>query len=190
MFFRRQISLPSNLNGRTIQGFASDQRGATAVEFALVVGPFLMMMFGIINTGLYYYSVNCVDRGVDTAARQIRTGEAQKAGMTVSQFKTLICNSATSYVTCSNLSLKMQFANDWSGIAADSCVSAGSLAAGTGQPADSLSTYVGAQEKVVMITACYKWTTSRLLPFLKLSSFSDGSMLIQSATAFKTEPYL
>ncbi len=187
--FRRQTR-SIQPKGRTLCAFARDRSGATAIEFAMVVTPFLMMVFGIVNTGMYYYSVNCLDRGVDSAARLVRTGEAQKAGLTVSQFKTLVCNAATTYVDCSNVTLQLQSANDWGAVVTQSCLSGGNLAPGTGVGTDSLTTFVGAKDKKVLITACYRWTTSRWLPYLKLSSFSDGSMLIQSSSAFQTEPYL
>jgi Flp pilus assembly protein TadG len=154
-----------------------------------VATPFLMMMFCIVNTGMYYYSVNCLDRGIEDAARKVRTGEAQNAGLTVGQFKTMVCASATTFIDCNNLSIKLQFKSDWAAITPESCLTNGNLAAGTGVATDLITGYVGTQDQVVMVTACYRWTTAKNLPFLKLGNLGDGSMLIQSATAFRTEPY-
>ena len=53
--------------------------------------PFFLFVLGIIGVGLYFFTQNALERGVENAARQIRTGQAQNAAMTVSQFKTMLC---------------------------------------------------------------------------------------------------
>jgi Flp pilus assembly protein TadG len=170
--------------------FAVDTRGSTAIEFALVATPFLMMIFGVINTGMYYYSVNSLDRGIEDASRAVRTGEAQKAGKTVGDFKTLVCNAASGYVDCSKVEILLQSVPEWQNLTPQACQSAGVLTTGTGTGTDLLQSYTGTQNQVVLVTACYKWETAKYLPFFKLGNLGDGSMLIQSSTAFRTEPYL
>jgi hypothetical protein len=42
---------------------------------------------------------------------------------------------------------------------------------------------------VVIVTACYQWDFTAKLPIIKLGNMSNGSMMLQSATAFRSEPY-
>lgn len=180
--------------------FLKDSKGAAAVEFALVSIPFLMMMFGILNTGLYFYAINCVDRGVEDAARYVRTGEAQKGTysgatgpMTAGQFRSLVCAKATTYIDCGKLNIRIISGPDWGAIQPFTCPVAGALDVGAIPANDStaLSALAGTQNSVVLIVACYQWEMGKYLPFLHFDSrFLDGSSLIQSSTAMKIEPYI
>lgn len=51
-----------------------DQRGASAVEFAFVLVPLLVIVFGLIQYGLYFYSAQTGSNTVNAAARQISVG--------------------------------------------------------------------------------------------------------------------
>ena len=62
--------------------FWRDERGFTAVEFAMVAMPFLMLLFGTIGIGLFFFTTFSLENAVEQASRQIRTGQAQLAGMT------------------------------------------------------------------------------------------------------------
>jgi hypothetical protein len=174
---------------KTSRRFAKDASGATAVEFGIVALPFFMMVFGIINIGMYYYTVNSVDRGLEDATRRIRTGELQNCSASVGDFKTLMCNSASSYIDCNKLNLLIQSAPDWGGLALQSCTSAGALTPGSGTPGQDLADLAGNQNAVVLITACYQWETAKYLPFLTLGDSTNG-LIIQSTSAFRTEPFV
>jgi Flp pilus assembly protein TadG len=175
-----------------------DASGTTAIEFALVAAPFFLMMLGTANTGMYYFAVNTLDRGVEDASRKVRTGEAQKSNVTVAQFKTMVCSLAISQTDCmANTQIHLQFSNSWANLQQQSCLANGNLAGGTGTGTDALSTYVGTASQVVMVTACYKWSGSKAFrynngPLITFGNptFTDGSLLIQSSTAFTTEPYI
>src|SRR5580692_1890976 len=55
--------------------FARHQGGATAVEFALVLLPFLALMFGIIETALVFFADQTLETAVANSARLILTGQ-------------------------------------------------------------------------------------------------------------------
>ncbi len=52
-----------------------------------------------------------------------------------------------------------------------------------------MNKYTGAASDIVVVTACYKWDFTKKLPFLKLGNMNDGAMMMQTATAFRSEPY-
>ncbi len=99
-----------------------NDRGATAIEFAIVAVPFFMLVLGTIGIGLYFFTTNSLEHGVEAAARKIRTGEAQKSGLTVGDFKQSVCDGAGSYIDCSKLSVLVQHASSWSALTPQSCV--------------------------------------------------------------------
>jgi Flp pilus assembly protein TadG len=50
------------------------ERGAAAVEFALVMPLLLVLIFGLIQYGLYFYSAQTGSNTVNVAARQLTVG--------------------------------------------------------------------------------------------------------------------
>ncbi len=189
-FYPRRRLSPAP-RGRVARWLRND-RGATAVEFAIVAVPFFLFVLGTIGVGLYFFTTSSLEHGVEAAARKIRTGQAQKSDLTVGEFKQLVCDEAGSYIDCNKLHVLLQHASDWSGISPQSCVDSGnSMAASTGNSGDALYDYTGGSSEVVLVTLCYEWDLARLFSFLKLGTGSDGSgsAIIQAATAFRVEPY-
>jgi Flp pilus assembly protein TadG len=174
----------------TTRRFAADSTGTTAIEFGFVALPFFMMVFGVINIGMYFYTVNSIDRGLEDASRRIRTGELQNCAASVGDFKSLMCSSASGYIECNKLNVLIQSAPDWGDLTAQSCQSAGGLTPSSGVSSQDLADLAGNQNAVVLVTACYEWELAQYLPFLKLGNLSNGSMLIQSTSAFRTEPFV
>jgi Flp pilus assembly protein TadG len=56
------------------------QNGAAAVEFALVLIPFLVLCFGMIQYGMYFYSAQVGSNTANAAARQLSVGNCQGSG--------------------------------------------------------------------------------------------------------------
>lgn len=54
---------------RRVRGFARGRRGATAVEFALVVAPLLLVLLGISEFGRFFWTAQVLQRVATRAAR-------------------------------------------------------------------------------------------------------------------------
>jgi Flp pilus assembly protein TadG len=73
---------------------ARGERGAAAVEFALVLPFLLLVVFGIIDYGLYFNNSINVRQGVREAARQAVVGTYSSTGCTTgTQMQQLVCTS-------------------------------------------------------------------------------------------------
>jgi len=172
--------------------WVKDERGVAAVEFAIVATPFFLFVLGLLGIGLYYFTMSSLEYGVEAAARQIRTGQAQKTALTVSQFKNLVCTAAGSYINCNKLSVLIQSGATWSNVAPQACVDGNNnMVSSTGAGTDPVSTYTGAADQVVLITVCYQWDLAQTFSFMKLgvNANGSGSAVLQATTAFQTEPY-
>jgi Flp pilus assembly protein TadG len=176
---------PARLNS-----FLKDKKGVTALEFGIVALPFLMFAFGTIGIGLHFFTQNALEHAVGSAARKIRTGQAQKAGTTVAEFKQMVKEEAGPTIDAAKLEVHMQTGDNWNEVTPTSCLdSSGQQTTGTGDGTDAVGDHSGGAGKVVMVTVCYEWEMAKLLPFLELGQMANGSGLIQSSTTFRTEPY-
>jgi Flp pilus assembly protein TadG len=54
-----------------------NEGGAAAVEFALVMPILLMLIFGLVQYGMYFYSAQTGSNTVNAAARQVSVGNCQ-----------------------------------------------------------------------------------------------------------------
>src|SRR6476660_9197982 len=74
--------------------------GAAAVEFALVMPLLLVLVFGIIQYGWYFYAMQAGSSAVGDAARRVAVGNCQ----TTAQAQTLIYNKLGCATTASSSS--------------------------------------------------------------------------------------
>lgn len=190
--------------------WASDQRGATAIEFGMVAVPFFVFAFAIMGIGLQFFTINALEHGVESAARQIRTGIMQSgyesdgahSDYTVADFRNLVCSEAGSYIQCDeNLVVHIDSDDDWSGISTTPCVTGGNLTPSTGNGTDPITSKTGGASKVVLVTACYEWTLGGdlwqvLWNLLVTGAWGTGEaartadkVIIQAVATFRTEPY-
>jgi hypothetical protein len=164
-----------------------DRSGTTAIEFAFVALPFLMLLFGIMGVGLYFFTTFSLENAVEQTGRLIRTGQVQQGGMTEQQFKQKVCELAPSFVDCVH-KLRVNVLNfpDSQAIGPASiprCLD------GAGKLSDLTTFAPGEADQVVLIWVCYEWSLANKVPYLNLGNMSNGSRLIQAATTFRTEPY-
>src|SRR5262245_17215431 len=118
----RHIFARPAANRRPFSRWLRNDRGSAAVEFALVVVPFFMFVIGIMGMGLWFFTSSSLDYGVEAAARQIRTGSAQKTDMTVAQFRQLVCTQAGNYIDCNKTRVLAQHADEWADLVPTPCV--------------------------------------------------------------------
>lgn len=179
--------------------FRHDDEGSTAIEFAVVLTPFLIFTFGIITLGMHYLATNSLEKAVHDASRQIRTGQAQQANLNANDFKALVCNQAAPHIDCSKLRIHLASFDSWKDVVPPDCIDANTkdLKSGT-TGTGSISNQVGGASKKVLVTACYDWTVAKYLPYFYVdangkrnltSSLRSGGLLLQASAVFQTEPY-
>ena len=172
----------------------SDNRGFTAVEFAIVAMPFIMLLFGILSICLYFFTTFTLENAVWQASRAIRTGQFQQSqgaysGMVTLDdrkiaFKQALCAKAPAFIDCTKAAVIVQSNTSFGGIVAPQCSQEGTVISPAAAGFDT-----GGASSVVLVTVCYPWSFGGQLPFIRLGNLSDGALLIQASVAFRTEPY-
>lgn len=165
--------------------FASRTDGATAVDFALVSAPFLALLFAILETGLVFFAGQTLETTASKASRLILTGQAQNQNLSQGQFKTAVCQAASSFFSCDNIMIDVRTYNDFS-------------SANTSLPVDQngnlQNNFVyqpGSAGDIVVVRLMYQWPiyVSILGIGSGLSNMANGQDLMMATVAFRNEPY-
>jgi Flp pilus assembly protein TadG len=169
---------------RVLRRLRSQQRGAIMVEFALVMIPFFILLFGILEVGLVFWGGFELENATDDAARMVRTGQAQSGNFDETRLKQEICNRVSLLVNCtSKLRLDVQSFNDFSQMTPPSPLD------GEGNLKQSFSYSLGGPQQVVLFTAFYEWPLLNFMSTMSLSNMASGIRLLQSSAAFRNEPF-
>ncbi len=170
--------------------FGAATEGATAMEFGLVAIPFFFFIFMLTGFALYFFTMNSLDKGVDTVSREIRTGQAQKANMTVKDFKDKVCLYSGNWIDCNKASVFVDKPNDWSSLQQRNCFKPdGSVVTNTASGNDPIAQYSGTAGQVVLVTICYQWDFARKIPLVGVLPGIENMTKLQTTIAFRTEPY-
>lgn len=161
--------------------FARAERGATAVEFALVSIPFLLLVMAMIELGLVFLVSLTLENAIIDAGRTIRTGEAQGAKITAADFKTAVCAKMNWLGDrCAGaLSLDVRTYADFASVSASNA---------SGTVPDPVSWDPGKAGSIVLVRGYYTWPLVTPLMNTGLQS-ANGKRIIYAATAFMNEPY-
>ena len=192
----------SDLNGKSkkssvhpyrliLRKFITNKSGATAVEFALVAMPFLLLLFAILEVALVFFGSLVMDHAVDKTARLIRTGQAQTAGMSESQFKNDVCQQMISLFNCTNnLQVELitftsfQNASNYLTNASNDPIN------GDGNLRDDFTFNADSQaEEIVLLRVFFEWDLTVKFPGVGLGNMDNGNRLLSTTATFKNEPF-
>jgi Flp pilus assembly protein TadG len=167
------------------RAFAHDRQAATAVEFALIVTPFLALIFAIIETALCFFAGQALETAVMDASRAIRTGQAQQSNYSANDFQASICSQLTYMFNCSsNLYVSVQTFANFSSIALTTPTDAHGNLATTGFPYGA-----GHGSDIVVVRAYYEWPVFINTLGNNLANEPDGKHLLIATAAFQNEPF-
>jgi Flp pilus assembly protein TadG len=172
--------------------FGNSDSGATAVEFAFVAFPFFSILGIIIETGSMMFVEYGLQSGVQEASRQARTGQAQAAGVTLAQYKALICKNAALVSQCgTNITVYANSYATWADLAASvpSFTNIGVKDDGTMNPT---AYKLGQPTCPSVLVATYDWKF--MMPMMgymgKLGNIQNGAARrLVGFAMFQTEPY-
>lgn len=162
------------------------QDGATTVEFALLVAPFLAIIFAIIETAIVFFAGQTLETANADSARLIMTGQAQTQGFSQAQFKNAVCTRIYGLFNCQgglyvDVKTYAAFANINNSqlpVDANGNLQSGTFGYQPGGPGD-----------IVVVRLIYQWPVYVSLLGLNLSDSAGSKRIIMSTVAFRNEPY-
>jgi Flp pilus assembly protein TadG len=159
--------------------------GVTAIEFAIVGPPFLLLIGMILETGLMLFTEYALQNSVQEASRSIRTGAAQTGAYNTAKFKTEICKFAKALPNCNaKLSVDVKNATKFSTLNLPSYLNVGTKNDGTMNP----STFsCGGPSEAVGVIATYDWTFT--LPSYLGNVNGGKARRLSGVAVFRNEPF-
>ncbi len=165
--------------GGLVRRFRRDRKGSTAVEFAVVLLPFLLLTVGTFEIALIHLSRSALTAAVEDTSRQIKTGEGQ-------------CLTADDYIDqlCSRLAFSVGDCNMNTKVVVQELASFSSNPAATNEEFENITSVVnnGTADSVMALQVFHRWRV--ILPLLDNAlGGDDGELILISNLAFRNEPF-
>jgi Flp pilus assembly protein TadG len=165
--------------------FQQNQSGATAVEFALISLPLMMLLVGVLELAMFYSRAMVLEGATAAAARVVRTGEAQKSANAQGLFEQTLCAQVEAVMNCDDLIYEVIRPTT------DNFATANNLAPSFDTNGNLVSGgfSAGDMSDVVVVRTAYRYHFAT--PFLGpiLSGGASNTKLIMATITMRNEPY-
>jgi Flp pilus assembly protein TadG len=171
--------------------FLRDNKGATAVEFALIAAPFLGLLVGLVQVFLIFFAQSVLQNAVRMSTRQILTGQTQTQDASLSStaaaaaFHQIVCNNANVLFTCAGLMVDVEVANNWS--SANVAMPALTYD-GNGNVNNTWQFNPGNAGDIVVVRVMYLWPVFFGSLGFNWANQANGTREIMASAAFQNEP--
>ena len=163
-----------------------DSGGAAIIEFALVGGVFIALLFGSLQIALIFFAQQSLETAAEATTRQIMTGQVQQGGMTASQFKTAACSNLPSFFNCSKLMVDIRTASSFS----TATTSMPTLTYDShGNVTNTWSYDTGGAGSIVVMRLMYVWPVLPGPLNFNLANQGANKRMLMATSVFKSEPY-
>lgn len=172
---------------------ADAEKGSAAIEFAFVAPVFFVLLMGIFEAAIMFFSQAALQNGMSDMGRYIRTGQVNChtssngncVAMTKVQFRTMLCSRITPLIACdANLQIDVQKFTDYGSVSFDAPLKADKTLDPTLNRYDT-----GTACEVVLARAFYTWSVATPVLSWFLVNMAGNKHLVTAATAFRNEPY-
>jgi len=177
------IGLRCDDRRRALRRFVRSQRGATAVEFALISPLFLGTLIVIFQVCIYLLAQQALQNAATQAGRMFMTNSGQS--LSQAQYKQAICTNylPTALFSCSNLIVVVQSYSDFS--------SASTTAPALYSNGNAITNFAyspGAPGQVMVVQLVYPWSVISGPLGFAMANLPGNKAEMLGVTAFRVEP--
>ena len=172
------------MSRRGIKRFGRDASGASALEFAIVAIPLIVLLLGTLQVGLLYFANFALESATAHGARLIRTGQAQNKKFDAAAFKNEVCKHLTTMLSCTKLKLDVRRFDSFTKSELTNPLDS------NGAMKTTFSYDPGVGGEVVVVRSFYPWDLRASLPdLIDLSNMKSGERMLIATAAFRNEPF-
>jgi Flp pilus assembly protein TadG len=174
-----------------------DKAGTSAIEFALLALPFMLVIFASLETFTAFTAEQLFANATETMARKVRTGEINATNTSKEQFRKAFCNEISIIMTCSATEAKTpsKLFIDVRSFATFAQIPNAIPRKNGDLDIGAFDFKLGGPTTVTMVRAYYRWEviTDLVRPFITNLRPAGTSMprdyLMVSTSAFRAENY-
>lgn len=174
---------------KVINRFHKDENGVTAVEFALVGGPFFLLIFGIIESAILFFANQYLETVIDDVARLYRTGQVVNL-LTAEELEEEMCARIKGLFDCNKIFISLDTAERFADLPPPPTANnaANINAQGSFEPVQRFDSNI-CPLQIVLITASYEWPiyTNYAAPLIA-EGLNDNALISATAVA-RTEDF-
>jgi Flp pilus assembly protein TadG len=176
--------------------FLRERKGAAAIEFAILVIPFLVIVCASIETFVAFTGEQILANATQSMARKIRTGMLP-SNMSETDFRKAFCGEMTAMISCSatEAAQASKLVIDVRSYTSFSDIPIAIPRKGTDLDTSGFGYHPGGPGSINLIRAYYRWTvvTDLVRPFITnlrpAGSSLPNDYLMASTAAFMSENY-
>jgi Flp pilus assembly protein TadG len=165
--------------------FMRHEDGAAAVEFGLILLPFLGLMFAIMETALVFFADQTLETAVADSARLIMTGQAQTQSLTATTFKNAVCARIYGMFNCTT----GVYVNVQTYASFGSITYTPPLDQNGNLVTSNFGYQPGGPGDIVVVQLFYQWPIFVSLMNLSSLATSGNTRLMVATAAFRNEPF-
>lgn len=170
--------------------FWRSERGTSIIEFALLGPIFFAMIGATLETSVVFLSGQIMESAVQDAGRAVRTGQAQRRGDTIENFRAEICDRTIGLFDCSELHIEVTAISNFTTATVVPPVDWNCTKSCSWTRPEQYSPGQGSSTVLVQVYYQYPLVLTSGLFGLGLADLPDGKRLLGSVTVFKNEPFL
>ena len=161
-----------------------NQSGAAAVDFALVLAPFLAVLMAVIKSAFTLFANQVLQTATTNAGRLIMTGQAQTGGWSAAQFQTMVCANLTVMFNCTgNLKVDIRSFSSFTSVSLPSVTNA------NGTLTNNYAFQPGNPGDVVVVRLIYQWPIIGTGLGIGIANSAGNTYTLTATAAFRNEPY-
>jgi Flp pilus assembly protein TadG len=169
----------------TIRGLLAKGDGSAAVEFALIMPLFLLMIMGMIQIAWILFTTQHLENATATMGRLIRTGQAQEQNLDRVAFRSALCNQVAPVLTCEpeNLLIDVQRLPTFATSTLEWPIDKDGSFKGNG------SYQLGAGGDIIVLRVFFKLPIWLPMVGSTFANIGSEKRLLVSSAAFQNEPF-
>ncbi len=164
--------------------WGKNRDGATAIEFAFLAMPYLLLSLGIIELSLMFASESMLEGATTRAARVVKTGQLQQSGTAdlEGDFRAKLCDHAPVLIRCEDIVIEARVMESFSDYE--------NMQPQFDQNGDMQTDgfALGGSSEKIMIRVAYTYTSFTPLVGQMLWG-ADSSRMFMSTIVLQSEPY-
>jgi Flp pilus assembly protein TadG len=178
---------PKHGRGGIFSRFRRDKRGSVAIEFSMLILPFTLLMFAVIETSVSFAAQQLMSNVTDDVARSMRTGKIKTADIDESKLRKLICDRIDILTpsSCPELQFDLRKYANYSAVPKAIVYKPDGDIDTTG-----FKTELGGQLEIHALRVFYRWPIMADFMRGRLSTLPNGKTLLYAAMVWQNEPYM